>query len=259
MDAAPHRRGANWVRLIDRCCSRCVLSAALACVVTPAGASGQNDPTAAPEQAVESGEDDEASLYQSGLVARYTGSDGVEHVRLEEQIAFAWGDRSAGSPRCGAARSRPSFAVICKSDRPALTGCASSRPAPCGSCSTASCFSRHSSREPAWLDAESIELPFGHLPLEVRYRRVDEAGAAGAVLGRSAIRSRTDHRALVVPRNRQVARRRFRAGRAVGASAALCGVPRFAGRTGSAGRPGPQQARGQPIASVAGRSAGRCD
>ena len=32
--------------------------------------------------------------YRNGLIARFTGTDGVPRVRLDEEIAFAWGTSS---------------------------------------------------------------------------------------------------------------------------------------------------------------------
>jgi mono/diheme cytochrome c family protein/glucose/arabinose dehydrogenase len=174
MGVAPHRRGANWVRSIDRCCSRCVLLAALAYVVTPAGAWGQNDPMAPPEQPAESGGDDEASLYQSGLVARYTGSDGVGHVRLEEQLAFAWG---ADPPdrRVPQGPFKAEFRGHLQIRSPGIYRLRVFAAGTLRLVLDGKTLLDSRSREPAWLDAEPVELPFGYLPLEVRYRRVDES------------------------------------------------------------------------------------
>src|SRR6476619_6991554 len=36
-------------------------------------------------------EEDEPSPFRGGVIARYTGTDGIARVRLEDEIAFAWG------------------------------------------------------------------------------------------------------------------------------------------------------------------------
>src|SRR4051812_36663153 len=46
----------------------------------------------ADSEAQDSDADDQTSPFQNGLLARYTGCDGKNHVRLDEQVAFDWGE-----------------------------------------------------------------------------------------------------------------------------------------------------------------------
>ncbi len=135
----------------------------------PSDASGAADA----DEGAEAGEDDEASNYQSGLLAAYAGADGLAHRRLEEQVAFEW---PAGSPdrrvAPGAFRARFSgrlqvqvpgeyrlFAFAAGRVRVELAG----KEVVSGAV-----------REPGWLDGEPIELEYGFHPLVVDYQRTDE-------------------------------------------------------------------------------------
>jgi mono/diheme cytochrome c family protein len=164
MTAVSRRREASWPRL------QCLWPISLALLLV----------TALPVAAVFAGtsdesaeEEEEPSPYRGGLIARYTGTDGVARVRLEDDVAFAWGVdaperrvppgpfsaqfsghldvRAAGQYRlhvfaAGAVRLELNGSVLIDATSP----------------------------KPGWLDSEPIELPFGTLPIEVRYRRTNE-------------------------------------------------------------------------------------
>ena len=81
MAAVSRCREASWLR---RHCLWLVSLTLLLAVI------GQAAPVyaGAPD---ESAEEEEPSPYRGGLIARYTGTDGISRVRLEDEIAFAWG------------------------------------------------------------------------------------------------------------------------------------------------------------------------
>jgi mono/diheme cytochrome c family protein len=162
--AAVPRREASWPRLHRLW----LILLALLFAFVP-----QPDPVVAGDPPESADEEEEPSPFRGGVIARYTGTDGVARVRLEDEIAFAWGAepperrvppgpfsaefsgyldvRAPGQYRlhvfaAGAVRLKFNGAVLIDA----------------------------TSREPSWLDSEPIELPFGELPLEVQYRRGDE-------------------------------------------------------------------------------------
>ncbi len=163
---AVSRREARWPRL-----HRFWLVAAAALflgVLPPWAANAESPQVSAGEE-----EEEEPSPYRAGMIARYTGADGIERVRLENEIAFSWGAeppdrrvprgpfsasfrglldvRAPGQYRlhvfaAGAVRLELNGRVLIDT----------------------------TSAMPDWFDSQAIELPFGELPLEIRYRRADE-------------------------------------------------------------------------------------
>ncbi len=159
-----------------------VVARGLLAAVLAAGAAafGPLSPLAAePPQAGDSpdasdaGENDEASSYRNGLLAVYAGADGVEHRRLEEQLAFEW---PAGSPdrRVAPGAFRARFSGQLQAQVPGeyrLSVYAAGRVrVELGGREVISA----AAREPAWLDGTPLELEYGFHPLVVSYERTDE-------------------------------------------------------------------------------------
>jgi mono/diheme cytochrome c family protein len=124
-------------------------------------------------QPAEADSEEDTSAYRSGLIAEYTGAGGARCIRLEEQIAMSWGDdppdrRIAAGPFAaefnghlelradGTYRLRVFAAghVRLMLDGKTLVDARSS--------------------EPAWMDGQPVELPFGYYPLQIKYERARE-------------------------------------------------------------------------------------
>lgn len=163
MAAVSRCRKASWLR---RHCLWLVSLALLLAVIGPATAAYAGAPD-------ESAEEEEPSPYRGGLIARYTGTDGVSRVRLEDEIAFAWGDQPP-ERRVPPGPFSAEFSGLLDVRAPGqyrlhvfATGAVRLE-------LNGSVLIDATSPKPGWLDSEPIELPFGELPLEVRYRRTDE-------------------------------------------------------------------------------------
>jgi mono/diheme cytochrome c family protein len=118
-------------------------------------------------------DDNDDNPYRPGLVARYLGGDGAEHVRLEEEVSHVWNDlppdrrvppgpfsaRYSGRLWTQSPGAYRLYAVAAGSVRLKLGG--------------KLLLDAHSG-ETRWHDAEPVELPFGFHPLEIEYRRADE-------------------------------------------------------------------------------------
>lgn len=164
MATVSRRREASWLRLH----SHWLVLLALLLAVIGQAATGY---AGAPDESAD--EVEEPSPFRGGLIARYTGTDGVARARLEDEIAFAWGDQPperrvppgpfsaefSGYLDVRAPGQYRLHAFAAGAVRLELNG---------------SVLIDATSLKPGWLDSKPIELPFGELPLEVRYRRSDE-------------------------------------------------------------------------------------
>jgi glucose/arabinose dehydrogenase/mono/diheme cytochrome c family protein len=117
--------------------------------------------------------DDDKNPYRPGLMARYQGSDGAEHVRLEERLAHAWNadppDRRVPPGPFTARYSGRLWTQSPGAYRLRVFAAGSVRLALNGEL-----LLEAQAPRPRWLDARPIELPFGFHSLEVEYRRADE-------------------------------------------------------------------------------------
>lgn len=128
------------------------------------------------QNAAEAGEaegEDDASLYRSGLVAQYTGADRAAHARLEEEVAFSWGDQPP-DPRLPPGPFKADFSgqVELRAD-----GLYRFRVFAAGAVTLTldgKTIIDARSSEPAWMVGEPVELPFGYYPLKIAYQRDDE-------------------------------------------------------------------------------------
>ena len=116
---------------------------------------------------------DDENPYRPGAIARYTGSDGRQHVRLQAQISLACGDRPPDR-RVGPGPFDAVFEAQLLVQSPGvhrLSVYASGHVRVTLAGKTVLDGHR---REPGWLAAEPIDVPFGFHPLEVHYRRENE-------------------------------------------------------------------------------------
>lgn len=118
--------------------------------------------------------DDDENPYRSGLIARYVGSDGVEHTRLEEQVSFSWGD-TPPDRRVPAGSFQATFQGHLLIQTPGKHRLRAFTAGKVRLTLDGEPRLEHSSRQANWLDSEWIDLPFGYHRLEVEYRRTDEA------------------------------------------------------------------------------------
>jgi PA14 domain/Cytochrome c len=121
----------------------------------------------------ESEGEDDASLYRSGLVAQYTGADRAPHARLEEEVAFSWGDHPP-DPRLAPGPFKAEFSghVELRAD-----GVYRFRVFAAGQVTLTldeKTLIDARSPESAWMEGEPVELPFGYYPLKITYERRDE-------------------------------------------------------------------------------------
>ncbi len=128
-------------------------------------------------QAIQGEEFDDENPYQPGVVAHYTGADGVEHLRLEEQIILSAGDATPDLRTApGAFRASYDARVLVQTP-----GVHRLRVYACGRVQVTlsdQVVLDGASDEPAWLSGEPIDLPFGFHPLEVEF----ESGVSPARL-----------------------------------------------------------------------------
>jgi mono/diheme cytochrome c family protein len=119
-------------------------------------------------QVVEDQEFDDENPYRPGVIARYAGADGMEHVRLEEQIILSAGDAAPDSRMApGAFRAAYDTRVLVQTPgvhrfRAYAAGHVRVKLAD-------QVVLDRASDEPAWLTTDPIELPFGFHSLEVEF------------------------------------------------------------------------------------------
>src|SRR5262249_855659 len=104
--------------------------------------------------------------------------DGAQHTRLDDEIAFVWGDRAPDR------RLRPGpFTAAWRGQLLVqLPGKYSLRLFVAGAARVTldgKLLLDGSSHEPGWLEGESVGPEFGYHPLEVTYRRTDEMARLG--------------------------------------------------------------------------------
>lgn len=131
-------------------------------------------PTAAgPPGQVDAADEDDENPYRPGLVARYRGSDGVEHARLEERLSHVWNalppDRRLPPGSFTAHYSGRLWVQSPGTHRLHIFAAGSVRLELNGQL-----LVDDHAPEPRWFAAKPIDLPFGYHPLEIEYRRTDE-------------------------------------------------------------------------------------
>jgi cytochrome c2 len=121
----------------------------------------------------EAGDADDEHPYRPGVIARFAGADGKEHVRLEEQVSLTSGERP---PDCrlapGPFTARFDGLVLVQAPgayRLRAFGAGHVRVTLAGK----PLIEAHNPK-PGWLDGETVELPFGFHALTARVARRDE-------------------------------------------------------------------------------------
>ncbi len=205
--------------------------------------------------ATEPRDEDEESPYQSGLVARYVGSDGVEHVRLDEEIAFAWGNRSPDR-RIAAGPFRATFEGQLLVQTPGVHRLRVFAAGQVRLTLDGKTLLEASSREPGWLDAEAIDLPFGYHALEVRYARVDESARIALYWESSPFQLEPLAGRWLFHEKGKTPSSAFEEGGRLVRALRLRGLPRHCRRAGLVASAGTGPIGRQPVARLAGRVAG---
>ncbi len=164
----PRERG-SWAIVLDSAPRALViLCAAIGLGVLPTRAAAWSDVAG---DAAEESEDDAESPFQNGLIARFTGVDGVPHVRLEDEVSLAGAPPDRRLPPGGWSVQFSGHLQVQASGTYRLRGFGS------GAVRlelNGKVLLDASTKAPAWLDAEAIELPFGYHPLVVDYRPPDD-------------------------------------------------------------------------------------
>jgi len=141
----------------------------------PAVAAAQNDDAQNDDA---KNDDDEANPYRPGVIATFAGGDGVRHARLTETVWLS----SDGRPPDRRLPSGP-FTAIFRGhllvQTPGLHRLSTHGVGQVEVRLTGRKLLTGKRDEPGWCDGESVDLPFGYHPLEVRYSgTTDAAGLA---------------------------------------------------------------------------------
>jgi mono/diheme cytochrome c family protein len=124
-------------------------------------------------QAGEAEPQDGESAYRPGLVATYTGPNGIPRARVEDEVAFAWGTNPP-DPRLvpGPFTAELSGHVEARAD-----GAYRLRVFAVGRVTLTldgKTLIDARSSQPAWMDASAVDLQFGYYPLKITYQRTTE-------------------------------------------------------------------------------------
>ncbi len=120
--------------------------------------------------------EDEDNPFTAGLVARFRGADGVDHVRLVDGLSFVWND----APPDRSLPTGPFSAIFSGRLWVQAPGVYKLRVYTAGnvrlSINDQVVLEGHAA-EPGWIVGEPLELPFGFHPIEIEYRRTAEPAA----------------------------------------------------------------------------------
>jgi mono/diheme cytochrome c family protein/glucose/arabinose dehydrogenase len=123
-------------------------------------------------------DDDDEPEFRPGLIARYTGSDGKTHTRLDAQVAFVWDDRSPDSrvppgPFQSLWRGQV-FCQVAGSYRFSIYAAGHVQLVLDGKV-----LLDAEAPEPAWLESEPVACEFGQHPIELSYRNTTKTARIG--------------------------------------------------------------------------------